>query len=1128
MNKKLQNQNNFRFVTRLFFLVLFVVLISRPVSAASMLQKNVTINVQNAPIKSVLEEIQKQTGYSFIYNQKELSTLPNITINAKNMSIESVLDTIFKNSSFSYKIVDKNISITKKQQKESAKKLSLKGKVIDSNTGKTIEGATIIVLGTTEGAITDNDGGFTLTIKAGSEIEISYVGMKPVKRTVTESNDKYLVEMRVDAMAVDEVVVTGYGDVKRSSFTGNSIVVKREDLLKVSKTNVIKALQTFDPSFRIKENNQWGSDPNALPEVYIRGESGIGSKVDLANIDNDMLSKPKLLGNPNLPTFIMDGFEISVSQLYDMDPNRIESITILKDAAATALYGSRAANGVVVITTVVPKPGKLNVSYSFVADVVAPDLSDYNLANAREKLDVENRAGFFNYKTENERVAMLNEYNEKLRNVERGVDTYWLSQPLKTVFNHKHSVYVDGGNEHLRFGIDLQYANGDGVMKGSGRDRFSAGFYLQYNYNNLSIRNYTSYNLTKSNESKFGNYADYSKQLPYNEIKDENDNYLKTLRFGRTPGKGLNPLYEATLGNYDKSDNDDLINNLSLNWNILKGLLLKGQLSITKSSSDSEHFIDPQSIRNRNLLGLANLSAGELSVGNGKTFSMDMMAYASYSTEIEKHNINLQAGINAKETNSTSVSSLYMGFPSGELHSINYAQELDTKPSSSENNRRMVGFLASLNYSYDNIYLLDASYRIDGSSEFGKDKRFAPFWSAGVGLNIHNYEFFKSIKAINQLKIRATYGQTGKVNFPAYAASTYYEVITEQWYKTGFGTKLKALGNDDLKWETTNTLDMGFELGMFSNRLYLNFSYYDKKTVDLINDVTIPSSTGFTTYRNNIGEVLNRGYEINVRGNIISKENMSLIVNANMAHNKNKMLKISESMKDYNTQAQTALRDAERYKDAYYTKPFMQYTEGSSLNSIWGIKSHGINPATGEEVFIRPDGTLTDRWSAQYQQVLGESSPKAQGSVGVNFTYKNFSIYTSFMYQFGGQTYNSTLADKVEGVDVYAANVDRRVLTERWIKPGDKAKYTGIKPDRSNYSQPRATSRFVQDYNVLSWSSLTVGYDFSGKLISKVGLGMLRVEIGANDLFHFSTVEQERGLSYPYARTFNFSLKASF
>lgn len=1129
MNKKLQNKNKFNFVKKLLCVVFLVLFVHGQTLASSALQKSVTINLRNATIKAVLEEVQKQTGLSFVYNQKELSVLPNINIAANNVSVEYILNVVFKGSEFSYQISNNNISIKKNERNSTkpttqrVKKVGIKGKVLDSSTGKPIAGATLIIEGTRDGAISDENGAFAFTANEGAKVDVSFVGMKSTTYEVTEANDKVIIELKPDAMAVDEVVVTGYGNVKRSSFTGNSVVVKRDELLKVSKTNVIKALQAFDPSFRIKENNQWGSDPNALPEVYIRGESGIGVK----DLDKNDLAKSKLANNTNLPTFIMDGFEISVSQLYDLDPNRIESVTILKDAAATALYGSRAANGVIIITTVAPKSGKLNVSYSFVGDIVTPDLSDYNLANAAEKLDIEKRVGFYDYVDDADKVVKMNEYYSKMMNIERGVDTYWLSKPLKTAINHKHSLYIDGGSEHLRFGFDLQYANQDGVMRGSIRDRFSAGFYLQYNYKNLQIRNYTSYSLTNSKESPYGNFADYTKQQPYNLYKDENGNLLPELGWGGVE-KRLNPLYEASLGSFDESNNDDLINNLSLNWNIVQGLLLKAQLSVTKSSNSSDRFIDPKSVKNgKEMLSVTNFSSGALYVNDGKNLSIDMNAYASYFKTIKNHSINLQAGINIKESSMDGTSATYKGFPSGQFSSVNYARKVDDKPVINEGTTRLVGFLASLNYSLKDIYLFDGSYRLDGSSAFGKNKRFAPFWSVGAGLNIHNYNYFKEIEAISLLKVRASYGKLGKINFPAYTSSRYYEMISDQWYKTGYGSKLKARGNSDLKWETTNTFDAGFEFGMYSNKLYLNFSYYHKKTIDLVNDVTTPSSTGFTTFKNNVGEVLNEGIEINLRASVLDKKDCSLILNANLAHNTNKMLKISKSLEEYNNRVRDQMAAMNNFTDDA-SKPYMQYEEGRSLSSIWGMKSMGINPSTGEEVFMRPDGTLTDIWSASSQQYLGDAMPKVQGAFSINFTYKNISIYTNFMYEAGGQNYNTTLSDKVEGVNVYSNNVDKRVLTDRWIKAGDIAMYKKIDPSRGQTARTRSTSRFVRDYNVLSWNSASISYDFSQKLISKIGFGMLRVEIGANDILHISSVKQERGLSYPFARTVNLSVKASF
>ncbi len=292
-------------------------------------------------------------------------------------------------------------------------------------------------------------------------------------------------------------------------FTGNSVSIKREDLLKVSKSNVIAALQTFDPSFRIQENNQWGSDPNAIPEMYIRGRSGVGIK----ELDKDQLSKSQLENNPNLPLFIMDGFEISARKLYDFDPNRIENVTILKDAAATAMYGSRAANGVVVITTIAPKPNKIMITYNMTGTVMMPDLSDYNLMNAREKLEAEVASGVYQGSNAFGQDLLNREYHAKLSNVLRGVDTDWLSQPLRTAFNHQHSLYLESGAENLRFGVELNYNNNDGVMKGSFRDRAGVGLSVDYRIGDFQIRNYFSYTSVKSKESPYGIFSDYTKKF---------------------------------------------------------------------------------------------------------------------------------------------------------------------------------------------------------------------------------------------------------------------------------------------------------------------------------------------------------------------------------------------------------------------------------------------------------------------------------------------------------------------------------------------------------------------------------------------------------------------------------------
>ena len=403
-------------------------------------QQSITVRFEQQTLSEVLNVLKQKTGYEFLYNDEEIKDVTGITRSFSNASIQDILNACLTGTKYTFKIVDNLIVITPDDKKDEVKKVTVQGKVVDDR-GEILPGVTVLLKGTAVGVVTDIDGKFKIELpKRDTMILIfSFVGMKSHELDVNKIKDlgkEISIKMFPDTEDLEEVVVTGYANVKKESFTGSSISVKREDLLKASATNVVQALASFDPSFRIQQNNKWGSDPNAIPEIYIRGRSGIGVK----QLDQDALSKSALKNNPNLPTFIMDGFEVSVQKVYDMDPNRVETITILKDAAATAMYGSRAANGVIVITTRAPKPGEVTISYNFTGTLSMPDLSDYNLANAREKLEIEKLAGLYDYDPidPSDYYYTLNEYNERLARIEEGVNTDWLSIPLRNALNHKH------------------------------------------------------------------------------------------------------------------------------------------------------------------------------------------------------------------------------------------------------------------------------------------------------------------------------------------------------------------------------------------------------------------------------------------------------------------------------------------------------------------------------------------------------------------------------------------------------------------------------------------------------------------------------------------------------------------
>lgn len=657
--------------------ILLVLVLVFSIQAKAYSQTRITAKRQGVTIDEVLKEVREKSGYRFLYRVEEVNRYGKRDIDVKDAEVEDFLGQLLQNTDLTYEVENEVIIIRPEKQRQDSRVnvQVVRGKVTDEN-NLALPGATVLLKGTSYGVVTDSHGKFTMEVLERDTVTllVSFVGMETRLVNLKKGQTEILVSLEPDIKEMKEVVVTGYGNVRKTSFTGNSVTVTKDELMSVSKSNVIKALQAFDPSFRIQTNNDWGSDPNALPEMYVRGRSGISGVKEL---DRDPLTKSALKDNPNLPTFIMDGFQISVEQLYDMDPNRIESITILKDAAATALYGSRAANGVVVITTVAPQMGKLNVSYNFTGDVTVPDLSDYNLMNAREKLETEVAAGVFEDLAKDNPLGAEQQYYAKLASITRGVDTYWLSKPLQTSFNHKHSLSVDGGSDNFRFGIQLSYNNEDGVMKESFRNRVGAGVYLDYRIGSFQLKNMVTYTNTRSQESPYGAFSDYTGCQPYDPYKDDEGNYLENLpNWDGKNEKRPNPLYEATLSNFDKSKYEEFVDNLGINWNITTGLLWKTQFSLTRKITDTKRFLDPLSSKNTTPQTAENPSSGELNTSRGNEFYWDLSSTLSYNRSVEKHHINLLLGVNARSAKTDNISASYRGFPSGALSSPNYAEEI--------------------------------------------------------------------------------------------------------------------------------------------------------------------------------------------------------------------------------------------------------------------------------------------------------------------------------------------------------------------------------------------------------------------------------------------------------------------
>ena len=998
------------------------------------------------------------------------------------------------------------------------------GRVIEKLSKEPMVGVTIRLDGHSTGVITDINGCYVLTLpEKGGLVIYSYIGFETRKIKVT-SRQKVDVQMVEATESIQEVIVTGYNSIQKESFTGNTTKIEKEDLLKVNPNNLISAIQTFDPSFRIQENLAAGSDPNSLPQFVLRGQTGIG-ETTLGQTSTSSISREVLSGNSNLPIFILDGFEVDVEKIYDLDMNSIHSINILKDAAATAMYGSRAANGVIVIERRAPEAGKFRVQYSGVLSAGLPDLSSYNLMNAREKLETERLAGLYDSNTP-EIDPYTNGCYQRLNNVLTGVDTYWLSQGLRTALNHKHSVFIDGGENDVRWGVELGFRGTEGVMKHSSRKNANAAFYVDYRIGGLQIKNKVTYTYNKSTDVPFNSFSDYSHLLPYMRLYDENGDYVRRLeKFDGASGTQVNPLYEINFYNsFDHSGYDEVTDDLSLNWRITDGLRLRGQFSVLMRNSTGDLYKDPASASYSASTGNIN---GEKTESTQKRTVIDGSLSLMYNNTFKGHNLNICLSSNMRQTQSTASETLYRGFPGGDLVSSNYAAEVYGKPSSSDNTTRLVGALLTSNYTYNNIYLADLTGRIDGSSEFGSDKRWSMFWSTGAGINIHNYDFMKSNELFSMLKFRVSYGLTGKTNFSLYSAKDMYQLQTDSWYPTGYGVFLYQMGNPNLKWERKYTLDYGVEIGLWHDKIYLKASAYDERTIDLITDYTIPSSTGFTSYKENMGKVKNTGVELELRARLYSDRNWLFQLYGSFARNKNTIIEISQAMRDYNKRVEELFSgyNPESSSDSKYAKTYLKYYEGASLTSIYGMKSLGISPTNGKEIYLRRNGDVTDVWSADEWTIIGDTAPKGQGSFGYTLSYKQLSMFASFLYTFGGDAYNNTLVSYVENADIKNDNVDKRVLLDRWQKPGD---ITTMKDIRDRNVTTGASSRFVQKNNTLQWSSLTMSYNFRPEQLKKLHLSGLRLSFTMNDLFYWSTIRQERGLDYPYSRSFNLTTNIIF
>lgn len=1102
-------------IMRLCFLFVFLGMLSA--TAKTIAQEQViSLNLKNVTYLELFNELHRQTGIRFLYSSDQLENLSRIDVVADRKKMREVLEDALKETSLTC-VFEEDMVMLRERQQQQVSELVVKGLVTDTKK-QPLPGVTVMIKGTSLGTVTDAEGHYVLTIPQRDELVLvfSFVGMN--SREVTYKGEKELnVELEEKIAEMDEVVVTGIFQKSQASFTGSATTVTAKELQQFGNRNLLQSLHNIDPSINIIENNAFGSNPNRLPEVQIRGNSSI------PNVDE---LKDQTRVDLNTPLIVLDGFETTLQKLIDINENEVETLTILKDASATAIYGSRGANGVIVITTKKPAMGQLRVSYKGDVNIEIPDLTGYDLLEAREKLELEKRVGLYSKPSNPDQDWRLQRYYSYLLDeVNSGVNTYWLSKPLQTSVGQRHALKVEGGDKSFRYSASLQWNDIRGVMKESYRKTFNGAIQLSYYWKNLKFSNNLMISAGKRQESPYGDFSEYAKMNPYWRTHDENGKILKRLgnsgeidydfRWSRLP---VNPLYNATLNTYDRGNNTDITNNFMLEWKVLETLDLRGRFGITKNTDETRVFKPADHTDFADYSEDDMFRKGTYAYGISNSFSYEGSLNLAYHQSFGKHLLVAGVDVNLREGRSRSSSFKAEGFTNENFDDISSAlqYEKNGKPSGAESTVRSVGFTGNVNYTYDNRYFADLSGRMDGSSQFGSNKRFAPFWAVGIGWNMHNESFLKEVSWVNMLKLRFSVGTSGSQHFNAYQAIQTYRYFLDDKYYAWNGSSLIAMGNPDLKWQQKRDYNIGLDVKLWDNRITIGGDFYIAKTNDLISTLTLPAANGFTTYIENIGSLKNTGYELRLSAYVLRKDQMSWSVSLAGIHNKNKIVEVSQALLD----AQNAIESED------LVNPNVQFRPGYSSNTIWTVRSAGIDPGTGKEVFISRDGNRTYNWSASDIVATGVSDPKLEGNISSMFRYKGLSLNVSFGYRFGGQIYNSTLANKVEvSKTAIGWNVDARVFHDRWKNIGDQASFKGL----DDFTPTNKTSRFVQDETTFRCQNMTLQYELKSQALNKLlGIDYCLFSASTSDLFYISTVKRERGTSYPFSRQFSLGVNVVF
>nr|WP_199076563.1 SusC/RagA family TonB-linked outer membrane protein [Pedobacter sp. ASV19] len=1098
-----------KYIMRINLTIIIIASCLIQVSAAGYAQK-VTMDKKNTSLQDVIKEIRRQTGYDFVYTMAQMEQARPVNIKAEDASLKEVLDACFATQPFNYIIEDKVIVIRNRvviEEKHIKDPILIEGVVKDEG-GMPIPGASIRIKGYNGKPVASGkDGEFKIVVNSENDIlVVSYIGYDTREVRIRNGHKNLTVTLEISETAMKDVVITGMTVRKKESFTGATASFTGEQLKMLGNQNVIQSLKTVDPSFVQIVNNSFGSNPNVLPSIELRGQTSIPTAALRDKFSND----------PNQPLFILDGFETSLRTIVDLDMNTIASVTILKDAASTAIYGSRASNGVVVVETKKPLPGKVRLSYTADLSVEMPDLSSYNMMNAKEKLTFEKLAGAYTDQlgSVDRQLTLDSIYNKRLQEVLRGVDTYWLNKPLQTGFSQRHSVTASGGSNEIRYDIGMNIRKNNATMKGSKRDDWGANFNLNYRSGIFNIGNRVYVSGAQTAESPYGSFDTWVNTNPYYRVLGPDQMYIEFVANPVTSVRVPNPYYNASLASFNTSSSFNVQNNFQLSADFSPSFRFQAGAQIMKNNTEGKVFISPLNTQYANQTDPS--LRGSFTNSRNDLLSYTVNAGLTYAKIFGKrHAVTSLLRGELSQSNARLNGYQAVGFPnaSNGNPAFAYGFASGSTPSSANSLTRRSSLVASVNYSYDQRYNLDMNFNVDGSTAFGSNKRFKPYYSVGLSWNLHKEQFMKDLDWISNLRLRGNYGLTGNQNFGNVSQSVYsYSPNTNS---LGQGVYLSALGAPDLEWQSTRQTSIGLDATLLNSRLNVQFNAYQKVTDPLVVAITLPSSTGLSNYPFNAGTSTVRGIEsvlsfspIYNPGKVVWTLGLTgAMLNQKYDHFDNKLSGLNNELRNSNALT--------RYRDGY------------STYDLWAVPSLGIDPATGREVFLKRNGQQTFTYDQNDQVVIGSSRPKAEGVISTNLFYKGFNAGIYIRYVFGRKQFNDALYQKVENISFndLSKNQDKRALYDRWKNPGDVTEFKSI----SAIESTPISSRFIQTETSFSGESINLGYEFKNrKWLDRASLSALSLNAYSNDLFYASTVRTERGTAYPFARSISMSIRATF